>query len=225
VWLDSILRALDDTPAPVTFFLRDDDAGWEDDRLRALLDLVAGHGLPIDLAVIPTAAGPRLAHALLERRARGEPIGLHQHGFAHRDHETPPGRRCEFGPSRSRARQRADLAAGAERLRDLLGDAVDPLFTPPWNRCTRVTGECLVELGFTALSRDATAAPLEVPGLAELPVAVDWLRRRRGVALSRAQVADRLADAIVAGGPVGVMLHHAVMDARVAAPETPGIAA
>lgn len=45
------------------------------------------------------------------------------------------------------------------------------------------------------------------PGLAEVPVHVDWVR------LDRAELATRLAAAIASGRPAGVMLHHAEMDA------------
>ena len=96
--------------------------------------------------------------------------------------------------------------AGRERLAELLGGGVDPIFTPPWNRCTADTGRCVAELGFLALSREASAAPLGVAGLRELPVRVDWVR------LSVDELAVRLADAFACGAPAGVMFHHAVME-------------
>jgi peptidoglycan/xylan/chitin deacetylase (PgdA/CDA1 family) len=204
-WLDPVARALEAAPEPVEVFFRDDDAGWRDDRQLALLDLFAEHELPLDLAVIPAALDRGLA---AELRARaGSRLGLHQHGFAHRNHE-PNGRRYEFGPSRSRAAQRRDIAAGARRLDELLGEElVEPIFTPPWNRCTATTGRCLLELGFSVLSREARAEPLGLAGLAELPVGIDWVR------LTPPEVAARLGTAVAAGGPVGVMFHHAEMDA------------
>ena len=64
-------------------FLRDDDAGWADGRLLALLDVLSasspprpdpGRGVPVDVAVIPDAVGPALARELLARPG----IGLHQ---------------------------------------------------------------------------------------------------------------------------------------------------
>jgi hypothetical protein len=173
-------------------FFRDDDAGWADERLFALLDVFERRGVPLDVAAIPAALSPRVARELL---ARG--VAVHQHGFAHVDHERA-GRKCEFGPGRSREAQLRDLAAGRARLRDLLGDAVEPIFTPPWNRCTQQTADCLAELGFACLSRESRAAPLD--GIAELPVHVDWLKR------------DGLAERLRDDGPVGIMLHHAVMD-------------
>jgi hypothetical protein len=203
-WLDPVEQQLDAAPAPVDVFFRDDDAGWRDDLLVPLLDLFGEHALPLDLAVIPAALGERTA---AELRARAGPrLGLHQHGFAHRNHE-PDGRKHEFGPSRPHADQRRDIEAGAARLEALLGDAPEPIFTPPWNRCTEVTGRCLLELGFAVLSRESRATPLNLNGLRELPVSVDWIR------FAPAELAQRLAAAIRAPGPVGVMLHHAVMDA------------
>jgi hypothetical protein len=203
-WLDPVEQELNAVPAPVDVFFRDDDAGWRDDLLIPLLDLFDEHTLPLDLAVIPAALGERLASEL---RARAGPrLGLHQHGFAHRNHE-PNGRKHEFGPSRPQADQRRDIENGAERLKTLLGDATEPIFTPPWNRCTDVTGRCLLELGFVVLSRESRATPLGLSGLHELPVGVDWVRFAPG------ELAQRLAAALREPGPVGVMLHHAVMDA------------
>ncbi|HET6550482.1 MAG TPA: hypothetical protein VFG79_18600 [Solirubrobacter sp.] len=179
-------------------FFRDDDAGWADERLLELIERFAAHSLPLDLAVIPAELTPGLAAKLLDRHA-----GLHQHGYAHANHERE-GRKCEFGPSRARDAQRADIAAGQERLRELLGDRLDPFFTPPWNRCTRTTGECLVELGFALLSREHRAEPLGL--LTERPVHLDVAR------LSAEALDTRFARHVADGGPVGVMFHHAVME-------------
>jgi hypothetical protein len=210
-WLQPVQAALDSSQSPVEIFFRDDDAGWRHDRLAALLDLFAHHELPIDLAVIPTALDQALAEEL-RRRTGTQPLGLHQHGFAHRNHERD-GRKLEFGPHRSRAQQRHDIEAGATRLAELLGDLVQPIFTPPWNRCTADTGRCLVELGFRVLSRESRAAPLGLDRLAEVPIRVDWLAHRHGVRLSPPELGERIAGAIGDGGTVGLMLHHAVMDA------------
>jgi hypothetical protein len=162
--------------APIDIFFRDDDAGWADERLLELIGRFAEHGLPLDLAVIPAELTDDLAGALLERHA-----GLHQHGFAHVNHERE-GRKCEFGPSRGIDEQRADIAAGRERLATLLGDRLQPFFTPPWNRCTRDTAEC------------------------QVPVHLDVAR------LSPEEHDERFARHVAEGGPVGVMFHHAVME-------------
>jgi predicted deacetylase len=166
--------------------------------------------VPIDLAAIPLALTPPLAGALLERADR-QPLGLHQHGYAHASHETE-GRKCEFGPGRSAAAQLADIGDGRRRLLELLGPALEPMFTPPWNRCTADTGAALVELGIDVLSRDRTAVALDLEGLRELPVQVDWFAKRNGVPLGRDAVGEQLAARAAEPAPLGVMLHHAETD-------------
>lgn len=211
-WLEPVERALDGAGRPVTLFFRDDDAGWADDRLWALLDRMDAAAMPIDLAVIPFSLEAETAERLRRRHADAAGrLGLHQHGCRHTNHEAS-GRPCEFGPSRPAASVRADVLAGAERLARMLPGVLDPFFTPPWNRCSEETGAALREAGITVLSREAKAAPLGVPGLRELPITVDWLKRRDGVRLDPPAVGRLLADAIEAGGPVGVMFHHAEMD-------------
>ena len=209
-WLDPVRRALQRAPEPVAFFLRDDDAGWRDDRLQALLDVCAARAVPIDLAAIPLDMTRELADTLVARAER-QPLGLHQHGYAHVSHETE-GRKCEFGPARSAAAQLHDIGDGRRRLLDLLGPALQPIFTPPWNRCTAATGAALVELGIGVLSRDRTAVPLELDGLRELPVQVDWFAKRKGVHLGRDAVGEQLGARAGEPVPLGVMLHHAEMD-------------
>jgi hypothetical protein len=212
--LQALMATLDAVPAPIDFFLRDDDTGWDDGRLFDLLDCTARAGVPIDLAVIPQATSAELAATLCARKAASpDLIGLHQHGFAHQNHEVQ-GRKCEFGDARSTQTQRADLHAGRERLRDHFGTLLDPFFTPPWNRCSAATPLLLAEMGFAALSRDRSAPPQDA--IPELPVDVDWCKQQR---LSSAQgerhgggrIANELARQVAAGGPVGLMLHHAEM--------------
>jgi hypothetical protein len=212
-WLSPLLKALDEAPTSVEFFLRDDDAGWDDDRLLEMLEVVGGHGLPIDLAVIPCALGADLAQQLsgLHDQWDGR-LGLHQHGLAHHNHE-PQGRKCEFGPSREPDAQRRDLLEGRELLESLLPGITQPVFTPPWNRCQPITAELLADLGFQVLSRHAGDAPASVPGLIELPVSVDWsFARRDGRRLSFCELGALAAERAAMAAPVGINLHHAVME-------------
>ena len=211
-WLDPVRRALDLAAEPATFFFRDDDAGWSDDRLFRLLDLFSGHDLPLDLAVIPRATTPALAREIRARiQASGELIGLHQHGFAHKNHETE-GRKCEFGSSRSGAQQERDIESGKALLAEFFGPLVRPIFTPPWNRCTAVTADCLLRLGFRTLSRDKSAKPFGLAGLQELPVSIDWFARHKGSRLDLNRVGELIAGAIDDSEPIGIMFHHALMD-------------
>jgi predicted glycosyltransferase len=206
-WLDALRRALDTASRSIPFFFRNDDVGWENARLFALLDLFNNHDIPIDLAVIPKA----ISQITAKRLCKFGTVSIHQHGYAHLNHE-PVGRKCEFGESRSREQQLADITAGKQRLLDLFGPNTESIFTPPWNRCTAVTADCLREAGFTILSRDVTATPLSVAGLLELPVSVDWFARRKRVPLPPHEIGELLAAAASESAPVGVMLHHAIMN-------------
>lgn len=211
-FLESVQNRLDSLHEATIVFFRDDDAGWGDARLMRLLDVFGEYELPIDLAAIPRALTPSLSNELISRidNSAGR-VRVHQHGYAHLNHEKE-GRKCEFGPARDRAAQRADIAEGKLRLQDFMGFRVDPIFTPPWNRCIVETGECLVELGFRALSRESGADPLGTPGLAEVPVSQDWFAHRKGVRLSPEEWGQSLASKFGGTAPLGIMFHHAVMD-------------
>lgn len=213
--LGPVWQALQESHAPLSAFVRDDDAGWDDPALTALLDCCAQAGVPLDLAVIPMAISRKLATQLCERiDAAPALLGVHQHGYAHSNHETV-GRRCEFGSSRSAPAQRNDLRQGRARLQSLFGHRLDDIFTPPWNRCAAFTPAILAELGFAALSRDHTAPAQHA--LPELCVQVDWCRHSGGARADAAALAQALADAVRCcrqhQQPLGLMLHHAAMTA------------
>ena len=212
--LSPVLRALDARMQPLNFFLRDDDAGWDDKALFALLDTTAQAGVPIDMAVIPQATGPGLAAELCERiDVMPQLIAVHQHGNAHTNHELV-GRRCEFGASRDAVAQRNDLREGRGRLQALFGQRLDDIFTPPWNRCTAYTPGLLLEVGIQALSRDRTAPSQQ--DLPELAVDVDWCKHSAGAVADAPAIAQALLGAVKLregrSEPLGLMLHHAQME-------------
>jgi peptidoglycan/xylan/chitin deacetylase (PgdA/CDA1 family) len=211
-WLQPLRVRLDAAAHPVRFFFRDDDVGWSDQQLWRLLDRFADTGAPVDLAVIPAALSERLVTTLRGRVDRAAVrLDLHQHGWAHVNHE-PAGRKGEFGPSRRAEEVRADLQRGRAALRAAFGAASAGVFVPPWNRCTETTARVLRDDGVLALSRDTTAEPFALAGLAELPVTVDWHAKRGGGGhVSRAERGELLAAATEGPRAVGVMLHHAVM--------------
>ncbi len=209
---DVLLQALDRAEAPVNFFVRDDDAGWADVRLFALLRVMDEAEVPIDLAAIPTAISPELDRELKARKRSGQRVGIHQHGFAHLNHETQ-GRKGEFGAGRDLAHREADLRRGRDILRAAFEESLDPIFTPPWNRVSPDTPFMLAALGFATLSRDATA--LEQHALPEVVVHTDWSKQWRLAEQVRDDAAQRIADDltkhVAPGACVGLMLHHAVM--------------
>jgi len=208
-WLDPVFQALDESEERIDFFFRDDDVGWADDELRALLACFQRYSLPIDLAAIPSVLTAEFAEEI--RAAYFEApalIGIHQHGFSHTNHEVA-GRKCEFGLSRTYQEQYCDIQLGKMKLEAMLGDsALDPIFTPPWNRCTEATGKCLRELGFRVLSRDASAPPLAVSGLKELSISIDWFAKNHGKRLSFEAIGNLIASKVKQTQPIGIMLHH-----------------
>ncbi len=120
-WLIPVRNALDGLAHPASLFFRDDDCGWRDDRLLLLLDIFADFNIPVDLAAIPAALNSAFAQKLSRRMAaHPEHLRIHQHGFAHMNHE-PAGKKCEFGPARNYRSQRNDIEIGQDRLFDLLG--------------------------------------------------------------------------------------------------------
>jgi hypothetical protein len=140
-------------------------------------------------------------------------LGLHQHGLAHRNHEAD-GRKSEFGSARDADAQRRDVLEGRERLEARLPGLIQPVFTPPWNRCTRTTAEVLRELGFRVLSRHVSEPQFGIGGLAEVPVSVDWsYAKREDRRVTAVELGELAAERARLGNPVGVNLHHAVMDA------------
>jgi hypothetical protein len=203
--MKQLARTLDQLADPVTVFFRNDDAGWEQDRLASLIALFAERGFPLDLAVIPAALDPATARELLALRRTWPALGLHQHGYAHINHERSGGRKCEFGEARPLARQLADVIAGRERLNGLLGDW-DPIFTPPWNRCSAELCLALGDHGFALLSTDRQRG--DAGAITQLPVQLDWNRARR-----EGQLEAKLCTLFeTARGPAGIMFHHATMD-------------
>jgi predicted glycosyltransferase len=211
-WLEPASRALDDLERPANIFFRDDDGGWGDNRLLRLLDIFGECELPLDVAAIPAALTAPLVNELSRRMAKNpETVRIHQHGYTHMNHEIE-GKKCEFGPAREYAAQRSDIENGQRRLAELFGPLSDPIFTPPWNRCTDATVKSLAELGFAVLSRDSHAIPFAQHGVFELPITLDWFANKKKVRFNLEEWGTLLTAQLKEGGSIGIMLHHAVMD-------------
>ena len=207
----AVAKVLSERQTPVRVFFRNDDGGWADERLRELTNEFIEQDLPLDIAVIPdalTEASVDVIGALLEA---GDRVAIHQHGFSHVNHQLS-GRSCEFGSDRNYEQQQSDIARGQQKLADTFGTQVTPIFTPPWNRCTSDTAVALQSLGFQQLSRIINSEPID-KAVPEIPVAVDWLKKRKGERLKTHELVNYISGLFDTEDEIiGVMLHHEHMD-------------
>lgn len=193
-------------------WLRDDDAVGPTPALDRLNACAERFGLPVLLAVIPMLAEPALARSLREMPA----LLPCQHGCWHINHAPAGAKKSEFGPDRPPQEVDTEIVKASRHLRDLLGEAVLPVFVPPWNRIDRGHAARLPALGFAGLScfRDHRHGPDGGPLLLNTHVDVmDWQGGRMG-----RKHADLIAE--ITGllarwreepqGPdtLGLLLHH-----------------
>lgn len=196
-------------------FLRDDDVDEDEETLRRLLDISVLQGVPVNLEIIP-ARLTEAAVKLLQAHKRFAPnlVELHQHGWRHVNHETEH-KKSEFGVARGFAEQLRDIESGRERLEEAFGDRFYAAFTPPWNRCNQDTLRILDCLRFKVLSRDRGGRAAIGYGFRELSTTLDLFRWKGGATLKPCgEVVCQLIAQMAAGDPVGILLHHKVMDAR-----------
>ncbi|HKX30951.1 MAG TPA: polysaccharide deacetylase [Blastocatellia bacterium] len=200
------LDRLQEAGRTVRIFFRNDDVDRDEGSLGRLLNLFAERAIPLNLEIIPGLLTESAA-VLLRRHHRqfGDLVELDQHGWLHANHE-PEGRKCEFGSSRSFDQQLADLARGRKVLEDAFEEAFSPVFTPPWNRCTTDTYRALDQLGFQVLSQRRGRAEIRGYGFREVSVTLDLGRGTRG------ELVTELNRQLNDPDPVGIMLHHKVMD-------------
>lgn len=207
-------HALDAAPGGhATVWFRADDVGVPGQSYGVMADCFVHHGVPLSPALVPAwLTRPRWT-ALLKRGAQD--WGWHQHGWMHTNHERT-GRKCEFGPSRPAGASAQDIHKGATRLHAIAGDALHPVFTPPWNRLDSRALAALEECGLRAVSRNIGARPQAPALLAELPIHIDLhTRRAPNVAADQGRLLAETDDALRTG-LCGFMLHHQRMNRHAA---------
>lgn len=210
--LEATLQQRRVNATPLQLFFRDDDVDEDEASLHRLLDLFLQAETPINLGIIPgRLTDAAIAQLTAYQRQHPQLVELNQHGWQHTNHEHT-GKKCEFGPSRSFAEQRSDIAAGQAKLNAAFGTAWFPVFVPPWNRCTEATALALDELGFRALSRDHGHTTFAGSQFREVPVTLDLYQWRGGAALRPIEDLTReLIQQIEGSDTIGVLLHHKVM--------------
>ncbi len=210
------LERMQEAGRRINIFLRDDDIDEDEETLRLLLDICLSRNAPVNLEIIPsqlTQPGTQLLKSF--KSASPELVELHQHGWQHLNHESE-GRKCEFGPSRSFAQQLEDISWGKALLEATFGDRFFPAFTPPWNRCTADTLKVLDQLGFAVFSKDRDGPPADGYSFAEISTTLDLYRWKGNATMKPpAEIVEALLRQMADGvNPIGLLLHHKVMDAE-----------
>lgn len=193
-------------------WLRDDDATAPSDQLDRLAALAERFDIPVLLASIPLLAQERLAKRL-ETAPLLRPC---QHGVWHRNHAPAGEKKSEFGLHRPVPDILAEIAAGRQRLQELFGSTVLPVFVPPWNRIHSEVAAELPGLGFAGLScfRRFVLGPAGGPIIVNTDLdLIDWHNGRVGRQPGHllAEMVQTLAirrTSPKSSQPFGLLLHH-----------------
>lgn len=142
-------------------FLRDDDVGEVDSRLRTFVDIFASRNLPVSYQIIPKSLSEDCAVFLRSSRAEAPHLfEFSQHGLSHE--MTIGGKQVfyEFGPERNYDEQLAIIRAGQDILAARLGsDFNRAVFTPPQHKYDRNTLRALKACGVDILSASSYSTP------------------------------------------------------------------
>lgn len=208
----AIDRGCEKCSSPLLFF-RADDIAVPSKKFDQLIALFKKHSMPLCLATVPTWLTEKRVESILKTTGRSDKWCWHQHGRLHRNFETS-GKNQEFGAARPKDVISTQLQLGHDRLANLLGDQLQPYFTPPWNRCSEDTLTALTEQGFKAISRSKDARPVSHKDLPDLAVNVDLHTKKE---LTAEKTFDSILTEIEAGlssGCCGIMIHHRCMNER-----------
>ena len=208
----AIQRGCAQSTSPYLFF-RADDIGVPSQKFNQLIALFKKHSLPLCLATVPSWITEARTEKLLKTTGISDNWCWHQHGRLHRNFETS-GKNQEFGPARPKETIEKQLRLGNERLTNLLGDQLQPYFTPPWNRCGEDTLTALIEQGFKAISRSENALPVSPKILPDYPVTVDLHTKKEPTAERTFHSILTEIEESLASGYCGIMIHHRCMNDR-----------
>jgi hypothetical protein len=210
--LQEALEQLEREGRTVSVFFRDDDIDIKEDSLRRMMDVFYLHGVPANLEVVPGCLTEEAVAWLCEQQAEFPLlIELNQHGWMHRNHELA-GKKCEFGPSRNFQQQIADLANGKHRMDQAFPGAWNPVFTPPWNRCTSDTYLAIETLGFRVLSKNRGDVPVTAYKFKEISTSIDIFHWKGETRLKEpGEIFMAIRNQCRTDEPIGILLHHKVM--------------
>jgi hypothetical protein len=198
---------------------RDDDASKDTPAFQKLLALAQDMTVPVHVAVIPKSTQQSLVDACTES-SFVIPI---VHGWAHKNHAPDTEKKAEFGFPRDKAV--AETAQAFTRLKRLFGDALLPMFVPPWNRIDASLVPHLAQQGYVAIS---TYGPRKVrtvaPDLVQINTHLDPILWRGGSGLIPPEIqiaalvrtlVDRREGRTDPTEPLGFLTHHLVHDSEI----------
>ena len=193
------------------FWWRDDDLEAPGPRFQRLLEL--RRDAPLSLAVIPKMAKPQIAKSI----GACKEIDIIQHGFAHKNYETAPSKRSEFGINRTCTQVHRDLSIGKKILSDIFGTQFLPVIAPPWNRIAMIHSRCLVDLDFHAISGFGKQ---EVSCLQNINTHIDPISWKKNRAFKGARIVLENTVRTLKmkrknaeySSPTGLLTHHKQMD-------------
>ena len=183
----------------VEVWWRDDDAVAIGPRLERTVGLAERCGASVALAVIPAMVDVRLL-AWCDGRTH-----VLQHGAAHDNHQTS-GKSAELGDARGVGEIIDELVLLRGRL---AVPGFVPVMVPPWNRMRPDLAAALEDAGYRGVSQfGAGAADTPIRRVDTHIDPVAW-RGDRGLASDEA-LTRMVRRGLAAGGPIGLLTHHAV---------------
>ncbi len=211
-------RHWQDAGLTLPFWWRDDDAIEPTPQLEMLIALADTFDMYCHLAVIPKFA----TSALAKRVSTTAHIIPVVHGWSHISHAPTGQKNAEFGATRPIEETATDAILGLQRLTDLFGDRLNPMFAPPWNRIDPELGQHLVAIGYDTLSTyGPRLSRFAAPDLTRINTHLDpiaWHGDRSLVAPDTlvaqtvALMQDRRLGRTDNTEPFGLLTHHLVHD-------------
>lgn len=212
-WHKHLASALECDPGsqrPNVFF-RADDIGAGGRAFQTLCGLFRDHRIPLAMAVVPAWLTRIRANQLFAAAPLDELLwGWHQHGWRHVNCQRT-GEKSEFGEQRPAEKQWRDIAMGLEKMKEIFGERLLPVFTPPWNRLPAATMKILEKLDFKAVS---TTRPFHSTmktgiGLKNFRIHLDLhTRKAKDGPADFFNLLNEISTLLTKKEPVGIMLHH-----------------
>jgi hypothetical protein len=218
--LDTELAAWDQAGLSLPLWWRDDDAIEPTAALNQLSDMADRLGLLVHLAIIPAFVQDALVDAVSDH-----PLIPVVHGWSHQNRAPAGQKKAEYPDNRPLADMTVEVAKSRATLTDIFGDALCPMFVPPWNRITPDLIAALPMAGYKTLS---TFTPRKTPttarDLVQVNTHLDPISWRGGKSLIAPaalinQVARQLSDRRTGiadnDEPYGILTHHLVHDTAI----------